>query len=439
MTDIILHNNSIKVQQKSTRRVSLLQNKSTISSALTAEVPSTFLLINNDLTSNNVKSCVTPSTRPSLSNSIQITSLKSSLKKENNIPATTKKSVRFNFPLTQIMHFYTPPHLDEDESNDERKEADRSNYFDDREYPESMFGDVFLKLFNSLFSSSEYDSNLYHPVIQQHIFDASTNKLTMILPNWPTLHPTRRFITQMVSLENLSWDNERSIIKGRILVHNLAFEKQVTVRMSFNHWQTWTDIDAVYTESSKGDALDRFSFEMNTAINLSYLNRICVGSSCSMAVRYQVNGREFWDNNNGENFNVRWATGEGAGYTPSTPTYSNSSCEGFPIYQRENPVQVTRTLKKESKTDDMKKDDLYCIQLDPAAKVAPLVSEQNQQHPNYLYTSSTQQQISAHFQLYLERKKRSEERQRSTSSGQMTSSSPILTSSAQNEQVLLTT
>lgn len=435
MTDFILHNNGIKIQQKSTRRVSLKQNKTTIGSTLNTEVPSAFLLINNDLTSNNVKSCVTPSSRPSLSNSIQITSLKSSLKHKKNIPATIKKSVRFNFPLTQIMHFYTPPHLDEDDFCDEREEVDKSSYFGDHNYPENKLGDVFSKLFNSLFSSSECDSNLYHPVIQQHIFDASTNKLSMILPNWPTLHPTRRFITQMVSLENLSWDNERSIIKGRILVHNLAYEKRVTVRMSFNHWQTWMDIDAIYTESSKGDALDRFSFDLVTTNNLSYLNRICVGSSCSLAVRYQVNGREFWDNNKGDNFSIRWATKGDNSHESPIPTQSHFTYKEL-LYQQETIYTSKRKFIRESKAKEMKKGDHYRIQFDSVGGVPPLTTVQNQQQTS-LFINSTQQQISAHFQLYLERKKRSEERQRSSSNEQMTSSSTLLTSSAQSEQVLL--
>ena len=322
-----------------TRRVCLQQQKKNTLNSPIHEIPS----LPYYLTTQCDNVIITPlPTPPLFIRKASVPLIKPSLKR-NDSDGSKLKSVRFNTPLAQVMHFYTPP--PEEDSCDEEEDD------------ENELEDAFLELF------SRDSASLYHPVIQQHILDST--RLTLQLPNWPTMHPTKRYITQMVSLENLSWDNTRSMIKGSILVHNLAFQKLVTVRMSFNQWQTYIDIDATYKESSKGDALDRFTFEFVTSHHLSYLNRICHTSTCSLAVRYQVNNREFWDNNSEKNFVLQW----------------------------DSPVPETQ-----------KKEEYFM----PLRQPQYHLTTETQQ----LYHTTTQQQISAHFQLYLDRKKRNEERQK---------------------------
>ncbi|KAI8091712.1 putative phosphatase regulatory subunit-domain-containing protein [Thamnidium elegans] len=187
----------------------------------------------------------------------------------------------------------------------------------------------------------------------------------------------------MVSLESLDWENARSVIKGRVLVHNVAFEKSIMVRMSFNHWQTWIDVEATYKESLNG-ALDRFSFELVTPNHLSYLNLINTSSSCSMAIRYQVNGQEYWDNNNQNNFNVQWV-----------------SCGGNKITKRKdvvvkpNPISFYPAYNQEQ---EIKKEE-YTTRFLTGMYIAPSCNDKS----NYL---STQQQISVHFQSYLDNRQR---------------------------------
>lgn len=438
---------NVKIQPKSTsRRVCLQQNK-TASSNNSSTIPSNYLLINNGITSNTKRACVTLPILPSLLKTTQITSLKPSLKQLNNTPTTTTttKSVRFNFPLTQILHFYTPPSFDDEEDSSNEEED-----FDDEEVEENELEDAFLELFSSRYSLSDYDSNLYHPAIQQHLLDdASTNKLTLVLSNWPTTHPTRRFITQMVSLENLSWDNARSTIKGCVLVHNLAFQKRVTIRMSFNRWQTWIDIDANYKETSKGNALDRFTFELVTPNHLSYLNRINSGSSCYLAVRYQVNGREFWDNNNEKNFNLEWVGTPCENNITShfeSSLASNKEESIISLYQQQHG-NFNSTISGYYNENQLKKEEYYMPltsnnQSTTTSNNYYPSQQQQQQSTNKqqasLLVSLAQQQISAHFQLYLERKRRSEERlkQQDTSIQQSTSTSSLIQSGG-NEQVVL--
>lgn len=84
---------------------------------------------------------------------------------------------------------------------------------------------------------------------------------------------------------------------GHCRVANLAFEKHVMVRCTFDHWTTFKDIDCIFEESI--GATDRFAFK----IPWSRKARIA-----ELALRYNVNGREFWDNNRGKNYRVRLQT-----------------------------------------------------------------------------------------------------------------------------------
>jgi hypothetical protein len=88
-----------------------------------------------------------------------------------------------------------------------------------------------------------------------------------------------------------------------ILVRNVAFEKQVSIRCSSDGWKTYRDIDAVFQNTvgvsyDQYVGVDRFVCELNmscfkgTSIVLEY------------AIRYRVLNQEHWDNNNCRNYQV---------------------------------------------------------------------------------------------------------------------------------------
>lgn len=88
-------------------------------------------------------------------------------------------------------------------------------------------------------------------------------------------------------------------LSGVVRVLNLAFEKSVSLRYSLNNWITCMDSRAAYVpESSSGDT-DKFCFKI---VMPTYLDS---GGTFQFAIRYVVGGREFWDNNNGNNYKVR--------------------------------------------------------------------------------------------------------------------------------------
>lgn len=436
MTDII---SNIKIQKPlpiSTRRVSLQQNPNNehTASSNNNQLSTNFLLSNNNVLP--ISNYVLPSAEP-LSSFYKPTNqhelmLKPSLKLHKNTPTITK-SVRFNMPLVQILHFYTPSAIEEDTyddydeevEEDDYEEEDGDYYADEQdEEEENELEDAFLELFSKRLSScSDYDSSLYHPTIQQHILDSSLdNTLVLKLPNWPAVNPSKRSVTQMVSLESLSWENARSIIKGRVLVRNVAFEKLVTIRMSFNHWQTWIDVDARYEESSEDDTLDRFVFELVTPNHLSYMNLINSDSHCSLAVRYQVNGAEYWDNNSGNNFSLQWSSPCGYGdmigeKQENVNTMMTRGNQVISLFQQGKCPTAAMAFYQEDSMEFQKEEYYATIITDghPAYNnvyiASPLNMNEKQDTLDCAFGTSTQYEISVHFQLYLDRKKHYEERQ----------------------------
>ena len=89
-------------------------------------------------------------------------------------------------------------------------------------------------------------------------------------------------------------------VVGKCRVDNLAFEKHVMVRYTFDNWETHTDLDATYRESLADLYKDLFTFEFDT-------EKIdeCDDLTLQFALCYCVNGHEFWDNNDGDNYSAR--------------------------------------------------------------------------------------------------------------------------------------
>lgn len=135
-----------------------------------------------------------------------------------------------------------------------------------------------------------------------------------------------------VWLEGLYLADDASCVKGTVRVKNIAFEKSVVVRFTFDGWQTTSEVSARWIQSCSppphhtplssktvtktetpstlsGSATtkptdddrpkyDRFEF----AIRLSDLLLRIDEKTLVLAVRYCSGGREMWDNNNGQNY-----------------------------------------------------------------------------------------------------------------------------------------
>jgi hypothetical protein len=101
-----------------------------------------------------------------------------------------------------------------------------------------------------------------------------------------------------VKLQSLALTEDGTGVVGNVAVRNLAFDKWVAVRFTFDAWQTTSEVTARYSHSMPGGAVDMFSF----IIRLSDLLARIEGKTMLLAVRYTSLGREMWDNNGGSNY-----------------------------------------------------------------------------------------------------------------------------------------
>lgn len=123
----------------------------------------------------------------------------------------------------------------------------------------------------------------------------------IIMNNFPVETPARK--AQPVRLERVWLSNDHKFLIGSIVVANLAFSKSVVCRFTLDYWKTTSEVNAEYmceiTPRVSEQSYDRFNF----SIKLSDLANLET-KTLYFAIKYCVNGQEFWDNNNGINFQV---------------------------------------------------------------------------------------------------------------------------------------
>lgn len=112
---------------------------------------------------------------------------------------------------------------------------------------------------------------------------------------------TRKALPVHVERIFLSSDNKNLI--GSIAVQNLAFNKTVVSRFTFDYWKTTSEVVAEYNHDvrrkEQNDGLDRFNFSLKLADQVNLENK-----TMFFCVRYTVNGQDYWDSNNGFNYQV---------------------------------------------------------------------------------------------------------------------------------------
>lgn len=135
----------------------------------------------------------------------------------------------------------------------------------------------------------------------------STTDLKLTLLNWTAVVAPGSFQPGSIDdagatplkVENVTLSEDQTELCGTVLIHNIAFHKHVSVRFTIDFWQTQTEVVADYAESIPGSALDRFAFRIPLE-----MEKTVVEKTFCFAVRYQVVGREFWDSNNGMNYQL---------------------------------------------------------------------------------------------------------------------------------------
>ena len=89
----------------------------------------------------------------------------------------------------------------------------------------------------------------------------------------------------------------RNGVYGRIQAKNIAYEKDIIVRYTFDSWATHKEQAANYIPGASFGDIDTFFFHIPRPV--------CIPTQrMEFAIRYQVNGETYWDNHFGDNYRL---------------------------------------------------------------------------------------------------------------------------------------
>jgi hypothetical protein len=149
-------------------------------------------------------------------------------------------------------------------------------------------------------------------------------QLVLRLPNFPS--STRLSVDREIFLERIFLAEDLRSVKGTVQVRNMSFEKWVAIRYTLDHWATIGEVSAEYSETIKGGQADRFTFsiKLNELLNWPRGSAAHETKSMFMCLRYTVNQAEFWDNNEGLNYQLDFRKRQVPSTPLSTPTAASS-------------------------------------------------------------------------------------------------------------------
>lgn len=208
----------------------------------------------------------------------------SSLVRHQSMP-TTSKMVHFDDNLERVRHFL----------HSEKPAAVSAQSSPTEERPKFHWGNDSDESESDSEDEEEEDPRLGF----QRYLDRTEWQIS--LPNFkPTDHSD-----QMVFVENVFLSSDKNTLLGHIAVKNIAFEKHVCVKYSIDDWKTTTVLTAEYNDDVRRkrrvQGYDRFTFSINMG---DFPQHAISAKSIFFCVRYNTPNGEFWDNNQGRNYQV---------------------------------------------------------------------------------------------------------------------------------------
>jgi Carbohydrate/starch-binding module (family 21) len=106
-----------------------------------------------------------------------------------------------------------------------------------------------------------------------------------------------------VRVERIFLSPDGKTLIGNVAVANIAFHKVVVARFTLDYWKTTSEVVAEYNNDVRkkkaNDGYDRFNFNIKLSDQAHLESKTLL-----LCVRYNVEGKEFWDNNSSMNFQV---------------------------------------------------------------------------------------------------------------------------------------
>ena len=139
----------------------------------------------------------------------------------------------------------------------------------------------------------------------------------------------RKLDERNVSLENVIVNGSTSI-HGTVKVKNIAYQKTVTVRITFNDWSSHTDIPCDYVNNAYENGIyDTFQFIIDAPP--SFFEKRDLIQFC---ICYECKSQQFWDNNSGRNYCISFCD---KGRIKKTPPARKHLSQPYPTTYSELP------------------------------------------------------------------------------------------------------
>lgn len=153
-----------------------------------------------------------------------------------------------------------------------------------------------------------FDGEMEYPFNAGKVLTTPAFEWEMRLANFPR-DDVLRGRRHPVRLERMFLSSDNKNLIGVVAVANLAFHKHVVARFTFDDWKTVSEVSGEFTSDVRRkqahDGFDRFNFTIKLADQANLENK-----TMFVCIRYNVGGREYWDNNSGMNYQVDFSKKE---------------------------------------------------------------------------------------------------------------------------------
>lgn len=156
--------------------------------------------------------------------------------------------------------------------------------------------------------------------------------------------------TMPVRVERIFLSGDRETLIGTCAVQNIAFNKVVIVRFTLDYWKTTSEVVAEYNNDPRNpsnDGCDRFNFHIKLSDQANIDNKTLL-----LCVRYNVNGTDYWDNNNDMNFQIDFVRSVKKVSKPSTKVSGLVSARPVSAIPRSRHTSPTTSRGRQESMDD---------------------------------------------------------------------------------------
>ncbi|KAI8876876.1 carbohydrate-binding module family 21 protein [Backusella circina FSU 941] len=124
----------------------------------------------------------------------------------------------------------------------------------------------------------------------------------LVYANWPNrLADILNKKDRIIRVEKTNFRLNDDTLVGKVMVRNLDYQKTVMIRYTFDFWETIENVQAIYRESTNKKVYDVFGFTIDHVPDKP-------NAVVYFAVYYKVGGQEYWDNNDGKNYEIQIVT-----------------------------------------------------------------------------------------------------------------------------------